>query len=187
MTPKRFALQSFSHSYTHLHTDGGKLHRSHTDRITGASLLCMIHFILHLCSLCPCCPSVVASALLPSWLCPFSLYLFFSVHLPSVSLLDRGPPVTEMQAEDLPLPQVPHPVGRHSVPSWYGPSGLWSRLCPQSDHPTLSLLHPLRLCLAEKERVLHREPAAGSLWYSRTAVCRRVTESYSSKGLWRLS
>lgn len=88
-------------------------------------------------------------------ICPFSIYLFFSMHLPSVFLLDRGAPASETQAWDLPLPQLPHPLHRHFVPSWYWLSGLWSRLCPQSHHPAPSLLHPLRLYLAEKERVLH--------------------------------
>lgn len=108
--------------------------------------------------------------------CPFSIYLFFSVHPQSVFLLDRGAPASETQAWDLPLPQLPHPLHRYSVPSWFWLSGLRSRHCPQSHHPAPSLLHPLRLCLAEKERVLHRGPAAGSLRYSRTAVCHQVTE-----------
>lgn len=101
------------------------------------------------------------------------------MHPPSVFLLDRGDPASETQAWDLPLPQLPHPLHRHSVPSWFWLSGLWSRLCPQSHHPTPSLLHLLRLCLAEKERVLHRGPAAGSLRYSRTAVCHQITEPYN--------
>lgn len=112
--------------------------------------------------------------------CPFSIYLFFSMHLPSVFLLDRGAPASETPAWDLPLPQLPHPLHRHSVPSWYWLSGLWSRLCPQSHHPAPSLLHPLRLYLAEKERVLHWGPAAGSLRYSRTAVCHQVEEPDNS-------
>lgn len=111
--------------------------------------------------------------------CPFSMCLFFSVHPPSVFLLDRGAPASETQAWDLSLPQLPHPLHRHSVPSWFWFSGMWSCLCPQSHHPVPSLLHPLRLYLAEKERVLHRGPAAGSLWYSRTAVCHKVTEPYN--------
>lgn len=111
--------------------------------------------------------------------CPFSMCLFFSVHPPSVFLLDRGAPASETQAWDLSLPQLPHPLHRHSVPSWFWFSGMWSCLCPQSHHPVPSLLHPLRLYLAEKERVLHRGTAAGSLWYSRTAVCHKVTEPYN--------
>lgn len=107
--------------------------------------------------------------------CPFSIYLCFSVHPLSVFLLDRGAPASETQAWDLPLPQLPHPLHRHSAPSWFWLSGLWSRLCPQSHHPTPSLHYPLRLCLAEKERVLHWGPAAGSLRYSRTTVCHQVT------------
>ena len=112
--------------------------------------------------------------------CPFSIYLFFSMHPPSVFLLDRGAPASETRAWDLPLPQLPHPLHRHSVPSWFWLSELWSWLCRQSHHPAPSLLHPLRLCLAEKKRVLHRGPAAGSLRYSRTAVCQQVTEHCSS-------
>lgn len=123
------------------------------------------------------------SVLLPTLLillpCPFSIYLFFSVHPSSFSLLDRGAQASETQVWDLPLPQLPHPLHRHSVPSWFWLSGLWSRLCPQSHHPAPSLFHPFRLCLAEKECVLHREPATGSLRYSRNYVCHQVTEQNS--------
>lgn len=53
----------------------------------------------------------------------------FFMHPPSFSLLlDRGAPFSEMQTWDLPLPQLPHPFHRHSVPSWFWLSGLWSWL-----------------------------------------------------------
>lgn len=111
--------------------------------------------------------------------CPFSVYLCFSVNPSSVfSLLDSG--TRETQAWDLSLPQLPHPLHRHSVPSRFWLSGPWSQLGSQSRHPTPSLHHPFRHCLAEKERVLHWGPAAGSLRYSRTAVCHQVPEPFNS-------
>lgn len=123
-------------------------------------------------------PSFCASDHSPHLFVLTLFLFFFSLNPPSVFLLDRGGPASETQAWYLPLPQLPHPLHRHSVSSWFWLSGLWSWLRPQSHHPTPSPLHSLRLCLAEKERVLHRGPAAGSLRYSRTAVCHQVTRPH---------
>lgn len=149
----------------------------------GASLLCvyiislcLYLFVIHHIHFLVFCASSHSSLPLP---CPFSIYPYFSVHSSSVSLLDRGAPASETRVWDLPLPQLSHPLHRHSVPSCFWLSGLWPRLCSESQHPAPSLFHPFRLCLAEKECVLHREPATGSFRYSRNSVCHQVTEQNS--------